>query len=58
MKRLILLCIGMFWLMLGVKAQPATHVDWQRDLDSLACWLPRLHYNFLLFVAGKILRKA
>lgn len=46
MKRLILLCIGMFWLMLGVKAQPATHVDWQRDLDSLACWLPRLHYNF------------
>ena len=36
MKRLILLCIGMFWLMLGVKAQPATHVDWQRDLDSLA----------------------
>lgn len=46
MKRLILLCIGIFWLMLGVKAQPATHVDWQRDLDSLACWLPRLHYNF------------
>lgn len=45
MKRLILLIWGVL-LALGARAQSDMRIDWQRDLDSLAQWLPRCHCDF------------